>query len=271
VAKPSAAQITSGFNGFAQARLVSVTDLERNTRGAATAHDVYETIKPWTENTSRLVEVVNKYQKPYAALNVSGWVVTSNAGDAMALGGSDRRFFVIMTRMKPMPPAWYATRFAWLRDEGGWQKVQEYLHRRWALITPDRLARLLGHAPETAGKAAMVLAAEDKLTAWTREQIEDGIWPDLMTSQDVQDAYERAGRRVLLSVPTAQKWGPVLTKLGAERWQSGQSIRGTACGTVGGFIRMWITRRLATYENMTNTEITDAYVRQSSFSTVPQI
>jgi len=92
-AAPSVGEITSGFNGFAEKRLVSVTDLERNTRGSTTAHDVYETIKPWTENTSQMVRINDKYLRPYWALNTSGWVITSNAADAMPLAESDRRFF----------------------------------------------------------------------------------------------------------------------------------------------------------------------------------
>ena len=258
VASPTAAQISSGFNEFAEKRMVSVTDLERNTRGATTAHDIYEAIKPWTENTSRMVEIVKKYQRPYRALNVSGWVITSNAGDAMPLAESDRRFLVIMSRMQPRGDAYYRDLKAWLN--ANWPLVGEFLHRRWASMPQDRRDMLLGHPPGTPGKKAMTLAAEDKLTAWTREQIEDGIWSDLMTSRDVQDAYERASRRVLNNVPTGHKMGANITAVRRRiiaKWGNGSIAERSAV------TRMWAVRCPERYRQMDHNELTDTYMQQN--------
>ena len=257
-AAPSVGEITSGFNGFAEKRLVSVTDLERNTRGSTTAHDVYETIKPWTENTSRMVRINDKYLRPYWALNTSGWVITSNAADAMPLAESDRRFFVVMSQMKPWDAGRYQRLMGWMKDQG-WPLIGEMLHQRCALFTPADLDRLLGHAPMTPGKLAMTRAAEDKLTAWTREQIEDGIWPDLMTSRDVQDAYERASRRVLNNVPTGQKWAPILRKLGGGLLRNGVTVKLPNGVTT----RVWALRCLERYRQMGHKELTDTYMQQS--------
>lgn len=267
VASPSMKEIVSGFNEFAAARLVSVSDLERNTRGSTTAHDVYETIKPWTENTSRLVQINEKHRRPYRARNVSGWVITSNAGDAMPLAESDRRFFVVMSRMKPRDGSFYKWVRGWLEKEGGHDLVGEFLYQRKEAMTDMQLDRLLDRAPASPGKLVMTRAAEDKLTSWTREQIEDGIWPDIMTSRDVQDAYERAGRRVLNNVPTGQKWGPILRKLGADLYQGGGKVRlNTGTNT-----RVWLIRRLEHYRQMPSKELSDAYMCQSGQFTPVQI
>jgi hypothetical protein len=257
-ATPSMKEIVSGFNEFAARRLVSVSDLERNTRGATTAHDVYETIKPWTENTSRLVQINEKHRKAYRALNVSGWAITSNATDAMPLAESDRRFFVIMSRMKPWPEDRYASLKGWMMADG-WQLIGEFLHQRYALMPNVDRARLMGRAPMTPGKRVMTLAAEDKLTSWTREQIEDGIWPDLMTSRDVQDAYERAGRRVLSNVPTGHKWGPILRRLGGELLRNGVTVKLPN----GAITRMWAVRCPERYRQMDHNELTDTYMQQN--------
>ena len=53
----------------------------------------------------------------------------------------------------------------------------------------DRLDRLLGRAPMTPGKVVMTRAAEDRLTAWTRGQIEDMVWPDLAKMFVIGCAY----------------------------------------------------------------------------------
>jgi hypothetical protein len=255
-ATPAAGTLGGGFNPFAEKRFVSVTDLARNTRGATTTHDIYETIKPWTENTSRMIEIRKIYTAPYHVPNVSAWVITSNAGDALPLSQSDRRFLVVMSPMKPLPGAFYADLKTWLEGEG-WGLISEYLHRRYAALTAAEKARLMAQAPMTPGKQAMIRLGEDRLTAWTREQIEDKHWPDLMTSRDIQDAYDRAGRHVLGFVPTANKWAPIVSRLGAKQWRDGVALR------LGNFaaMRMWIMRCPSGFESFTTKEITQAYTQ----------
>lgn len=254
IARPTASEIAGSFNEFIERRLVSVSDLRRNTRGATTSHDIYETLKPWTENTTRMRDVNPKGAKRYAVLNTSGWFITANADDPMPMDDTDRRFFVIMSTMRRRSDDYYATTDAWIERE--WPKVGEFLYQRYETMPAHRRAALLGRAPDTQGKKTMILQGEDPLKAWLRRQIEDGIWQDLMSPRDIEDALEQATRRRVLShVPAAQKWGPLLRRLGAGQFQSG-----SRCVPLGAtYIRVWMMRCLERYQHLSPHDIAKAY------------
>lgn len=253
VGSPSPAVIGGTFNEYAEKRLVVVTDLERNTRGALTTHDIYETIKPYTENTSRMITIHRKFAQPYQAANTSGWVITTNARDALPLADSDRRFFVVSSTMVRRGDDYYARMRAWL--DAHWPDVAEALHARWVSMPDNRKAVLLGRAPMTTGKATMALLGEDRLTAWTRDRIESGAWPDLMTSQDVQDAYDRAGRGVLgMPPPTSSRWRQVLTKLGARQVYGGNAVRLENIRS-----RIWAVRKPERFDGFSEKDIATSY------------
>lgn len=273
MASPSFHTLAGQFNKYAEKRLVSVADLRRNTRGSATGHDLYHMLTPLAENTTRILEVNQKGVSPYFVLNVACFTVTTNQEDALQIPEIDRRWCVIASQRVPQgtpgEARYYADLNAWL--DKNWPLIAEFLYARFMLMLPGQYDFLMGRAPMTLGKQSMILAAEDKLTSWTREQIVDGIWPDLMSSDEVEQAYTNAvRRRVLDHVPPSQRWGPILrNKFGAEQWKnSGElSAIGSQIRLPGGRkIRIWILRNWKNYRDKNLEEIKTAYEQQNVVS-----
>lgn len=255
VSAPSAGVIAGQFNDYAAKRLVVVTDLTRNTRGSMTAHDVYETIKPFTEHTSRQITINGKNAKLYQAMNVSAWIITTNEDDALPLHDTDRRFHVIMSTMPRRGDDAYKVLSDWIDTHLG--EIVGCLHERWRTMPQNRRDVLMGRAPGTPGKVAMTRAGEDRLTAWTRDRIEndDDGWPDLMTTRDIQNRYDRAGRGVLgMPSPTAHKWGKVLRKLGALHVYKGRQVRLGHIRTI-----VWALRNPKRFDDWSENHLAQAY------------
>jgi hypothetical protein len=252
-AQPSLGEVTEKFNPWAGKRLVVVSDPERNTRGSPTMRDFYATIKPYTQNVSTTIDIRDLGRK-YRARNVSAWVITANPDNALPVDATDRRFLVVMSTMPRKSGTWYAAHVAWQNSH--LDLIGEYLHQRCEAMPAGRRAALLDTAPMTPGKTVMAQLGEDVLKSWVREQIENGRWPDLMTSEDVRDRLAEAGRRGEISrpLPSEKRMGSVLKSLGGGKVYAGGQLF-----VLGRHTRLWAVRNARQFDGWSAKALNDAY------------
>jgi hypothetical protein len=258
VGRVSASGLNWPHNPWAEKRLVLVSELKQTTVGAATGRDQYTTLKVFTENTSQWVAINQKNLPHYSARNVSAFYVTSNEPDALALDPDDRRFMVACSLAKAWSKRRYQGLAGWLGGESGagTETVVAWLRQRWARMSAERRAALLSTAPTSGGKVRMIEEVEDPVTAWTREQIEDGVWRDLMTSDDLDRAYGDAVRlRILRHPVTAQRYGRIIRALGGNKIYGGEPV------PLSGGIRrrVWAVRAPERFAGFDAAMITQAY------------
>jgi hypothetical protein len=252
-AQPSLGEVTEKFNPWAARRLVVVSDPERNTRGTPTMRDFYATIKPYTQNVSTTIDIRDLGRK-YRARNVSAWVITANPDNALPVDATDRRFLVVMSIMPRKSDQWYADHVQW--QNANLDQIGEFFHQRCESMPAGRRALLLGHAPPTPGKAVMAQLGEDHLKAWMREQIENGHWPDLMTSEDIRNRMVDAGRRGEISrpLPSETRAGSVLKSLGGGKVYGGNQLVVGRRRT-----RLWATTNTRQFDGWGVKDLNDAY------------
>jgi hypothetical protein len=253
----SAQGLHGQFNAWAEKRLILVSELKQTSQGSASGRDQYHTLKALTENTSPTVPINEKNVKEYRAKNVGAYYVVSNEPDALALDDDDRRFMVGASTAMKWPRARYAALLAWLGGPmgHGTETVAGWLRQRWARMPVARRAFLLGNAPESQSKQDMVTAS-DPVRAWTQTQIEDGDWPDLMTSGEIEDRYRLAVRnRVFKFAVPAGRWGRVLTALGGGKVYGGEPMRLPD----GRRVRLWAVRGVSRFTKMGAPQIAQAY------------
>ena len=261
VATLNVAGMHNGFSGFLKSRLVLVAELRQTARGSATARDNYATLKEFTENASPTIWVNEKYRNPVEVPNVACVVVLSNEVAPLAMDDDDRRWLVIASPAAPWDAARYAALAGWLGagSGSGSELVCAWLRLRWHRMDAGRRTALLGRAPVTLDKGAMIEAG-DPVAAWTRSQIEDGVWKwNLMGSAELDAAYAEAKRMGHLSYkPTEHKWGRVLTRLGAQKVCGGNPV--TLPG--GTRMRVWALRKGAKYEGLVGRAIRAIYAKE---------
>jgi hypothetical protein len=240
--------LTSGFTGYAERRLVLVSELRQTTRGAASGHDQYNTLK-WLVDTSAATLPINpKYGRPYVARNTAAVYVSTNEMDAVALEPGDRRALVFVSDAVKWAPDRYRGLRLWLDELGGWELVACWLRQRWARIGANRRASVVGNAPQTAGRQKMLAAGGGPVFAWVREGVEGDEcpeWPSIITAQVVVENVTRAlsGGRLPrhLRAPSVDTVGRWLAQLGAVRLNGGQPVRTKAWGRA----RLWAIRNQA--------------------------
>jgi hypothetical protein len=263
----SAAGLHRDHNPWAEKRLILVSELKQTSTGSASGRDQYNTLKALTENTSTTVPINEKNVKLYHARNVGAYYVTSNEHDALALDADDRRFVVAASTAVKRSRAYYTKLVAWLGGEtgAGTEMVAAWLRQRYASLSAARRDVLMGNAFSTQSKIAMVDAA-DPVRAWTREQIEDGVWPDLMAGPDIDERYRLAARSKVLRYPvSSHRWGQLVRDLGGAKVYGGEPVRLLD----GRKVRVWAVRGPERFAAMGEPQIAQAYKSAAANSVNP--
>lgn len=243
--KISAADIDQPFNPFLNKRLVQVDELQFNTKGTISTHDIYNKIKSWTARGSELIVINDKNMKRYSALDRSCWAITSNAAVPLPLERGDRRFLVIETPRLPWPEEDYQAVVDWL-DQGGDAVATAWLHRRWDAMPEARRKVLRGRAPDTEAKQALMIGSAEGIEGAVRLAIEghaDKPWPNLMQVSDVMYELAENPRFTLLTSAmkrnvNAQRIALALRAGGAVRLFGGDPVKGTDRRSM----RLWCLR-----------------------------
>jgi hypothetical protein len=224
--------------------------LRENTKGAQTGADQYNKLKELTSTSSGLIKINQKHVPEYYAHDVSAFFITSNEEKAVALEIDDRRFFVIgAAKVSKWTDAQYKTLADWL-NAGGALMCAEWLHERMASMSASRRDALVGNAPMTAGKGAMIASNTPEATKWFQDQIED--WPAVMTMDDIRSRVRAARNTGALSHDLSDhRIGGILAGLGAEKTYGGNPVRMPN----GVRTRVWAIRDVAKYVGAGGAEI----------------
>lgn len=267
VGSMNAKALGSDFNPWAEKRLVLGHELNQNTRGSTSGADQYNTLKELMDNTNRTIRINEKNRKAYYARNVSAFYITSNQEDGIALEQDDRRVLVLNGGDKVAGlTADEASAFAkWVLEDGGGDIVSEWLHQRWDGMSAARKQALMGRAPRTAGKTKMLAGLANPVETWIGEQIELGVWPDLMTSEDIGRAIQAAvksGTAGFNFAPSPHKWAKILKSKGGDKVYRGDPVRLLDKTKA----RVWAVRSPSRFASMGETAIARAYTSAAGHS-----
>jgi len=229
----SPVEVGSQFNGFLTKRLIVLDELEMNTQGAITAHDVYNTLKPWTALGNSTFQINEKYRKPYSANNLSCWYITSNSNKPLPLEPGDRRYLVIETPRKALDKDWYQGLVEW-GNAGGWDQVIAWLCRQWNTMQPAIKQGLFTLAPMTKAKARLIEASAEGIMGALRlitGGLNGVVWPQLMTMDDILAALRQNNGGYLtdqqLKQINRQRVAPALRAAGWVMLFDGEAVRTT--------------------------------------------
>lgn len=153
-------QAVSAFNGWAEGTCVTV--LEELRMQGHNRYDALNAVKPLI--TDEVVQINEKGIAPYLVYNMTNYICFTNFKDALPLGATDRRWWVIFTAIRSLAEmvdvvgmeadVYFARLFDLLRGHGG--EV-----RKWLLeyeLTEEFLAMKV--APMTSHKEMMIATEE---------------------------------------------------------------------------------------------------------------
>jgi hypothetical protein len=162
------------FNGYAEG--VCVVGLEEIRMAGHNRHDALNALKPLITND--MIDVHKKGQDSYNALNTANYITFTNHSDALPIGESDRRWFVVFTPWSSISEMERTTGEA---SAAYFDRLHGAIHRqggalrRWLLdyeLSPSFSAN--GPAPATAEKQSMRVGDMDDQELFIRDALESG-------------------------------------------------------------------------------------------------
>lgn len=178
--KVNAAALSERFNGYAESRLVEVSEMKM----MSGSHDAYNRLKDITDQGDE-ISIERKGRDAFMVFNGVCLVLFSNESQPVYLDTHDRRFYVVSNMdAKPKSPQWYAETAKLLRE--GWGSIQEYLYGL-ALSEAD-ISTMEGRAPMTQAKADLIAASVPEWASALAEYIEEtksGMHSPLATATDI--------------------------------------------------------------------------------------
>jgi Family of unknown function (DUF5906) len=196
------ATLQNDFNGWLRNELIVVHEVWHLSKSDITRVKGYIAATPGST-----VRINEKNQRAYDIPNRQNWIMYSNKPDALALSGSDRRFWVCRCIEKAQPKEYFDRLYDWYDNQGGYSKVYGYLMARdISRFNP------MAHPPMTKAKREMIDLARPEHERWLEEQfgeggafasrtiltvaeITGGIWdaPHGLNSKNVSTALQTAG------------------------------------------------------------------------------
>ena len=270
-------QFGTEFNEWAGGRLVQVSETRQNTKGTLTGHDVMNVLKSVFDNSREWMTVNPKYGHKHIARNVvMGWF-TSNDREPLRLEPGDRRFLVIdRDGTKPLSQDKYKQLHRWLVTSApgtnitGIMRVAEFLYRRWDRMDQPRKDVLMGTAPMTDDKRAMLSRLADPIEEWIRRSIARGPndpkrFPDIVTADYAHSRLETAvklggeGLPSRVGVPHVIRIGHYLRAAGAVVLNDGKLVK------VNGVpVALWAVRDAVTYKMLPPSDLAKVFTSGTS-------
>ena len=218
------------YNPWEARRLGHMIEVRQTTRGISTSHDTMGRLKGALDRGKDWVTISDKYTPIHRARNtLMAWIV-SNEDNPLRLESGDRRFLVIdCSGVAPWVDAKYLRLAHWLEQEGGDARVVEFLHRRWETMPDARQHVLLGVAPLTNAKRALITMNEHPVVSWLRQMIADDELPDVVSvshlSRRLLEAQRDGWFGAVRLTPTPVQIGLWLKQVGALKLYNGEAVR----------------------------------------------
>lgn len=261
----SPADLHSQYDPWQKLRLGMLNEANQTTRGAQTPKDQMSRLKVATDNTKEWLTVREKYVPNHRARNVLMLWITSNEKVPLRLDPSDRRFLVLDRHAVQRKPTEFYTRLVrWLEEiagvANGYERVAEFLFRRWERLDHAKRQVLTGVAPWTPDKEQQLEENRDEVEVWLGYAIREAVLPDVVAMRDVYhhlaDARRKgeAGLRFNTPSPHETQLGEILKKAGAVKLNEGKQL------WVGGRgVRLWAVRNGQKYLEMGMAELKKAF------------
>jgi hypothetical protein len=226
--------LNGAFTGWQDKRLVRLAEIRQTSWKTITPRDQMTKLKGAFDPGKGWLSINPKMAPQYEARNVlMGWL-TSNEDNPLRLEDGDRRFLVLDRRCADrQPDAFYQRVGTWYRDARGEALVAEWLSRRWDVMPEHRRRALVGVAPMTEAKAAIIAENEDPVDAWLkdvseREHPDPYALPDVVSVDFVVERLlqaQKEGRFGSARVnPNAASVGRRLAKIGATQLNGGAQV-----------------------------------------------
>lgn len=181
--------ITSGWNEWTFGYQLVV--IEEVRVAGSNKHDIMNRLKPWITNDD--IPINEKFRSSRDALNITNYLLFSNAHDAIAITPNNRRYCIFKSplqrreQVKALGPQYFANLFNFLRDHPG-------AMRAWLMnweISPE----FQPHSPPPASvyEQQMVNDSADDLTACVRRLLREGDHPlvqyDIVSSSQLKQCF----------------------------------------------------------------------------------
>lgn len=205
------------FTGWAEGACVAV--LEEIKLTGHNRYDILNALKPYITNTS--VEIHRKGRDPYNAENTQNYLAFTNHGDALPLGDTDRRWFVVFTpystsaELEACIAKFGVTREAYFAELFECVDRHGADLRRWFLdyqIADNFNAN--GTAPITVEKQRMIGLSKSPEESIVEEILEGGyagVTPNVLASACLTEAMQLVSPE---AVPQTSALNRLLSKMG---------------------------------------------------------
>lgn len=173
------------FNDWMEKPLV-VTNETKDTADNKSYFKVYESLKDYIDPRPKRERINPKYGQHRFSMVYSSFLMFSNHDNALAVAGSDRRFYVMRNAVTPAEPAYFTALNKWLSDKDalGKPKWAKSIWR-WLREREVDLEALLAPAPSTAAKKAMIEASKSPITVAVEAAVA-GMPGDFVIVSDVK-------------------------------------------------------------------------------------
>jgi hypothetical protein len=222
-----------------------------------TPHDAMALLKQLTDIGRKFVPINQKYGRKYRARNVAGVWITSNDEHPVQLDTSDERFYVHdLQHLDRRPEADYRALHEWL-ENGGNERVVEFLIRRWERMPEHRRRALFQAAPMTKAKQTLLDDTGDPLDAWldlvlntdppaptALPSVVSSVWLHERLVRAIRTGTEGMSRRV--REPSVNELGNRLARFGVRQLRDGNPVRLPG----GKRVRLWAVRDFDVFETM---------------------
>jgi hypothetical protein len=247
------------YTHWLRAKFIVGQELRQTTRGSQTGHDAYNLLKQITANTHPWLTSRGKYERPVLTANVCALWLTSNDPAPLPIELDDRRFVVFDSPARPWPGQRYQDLADWLMagapGHRGYDRVGEFLYRRWASMDAPRRQAVLSKPPGTASKQNLARGSRSSAASWLEDAIateppDPDALPDVVSAADMVDAMTKAVRnnRGLSPntwVPSVEQMATYMRKAGCQRLHGGEPVRHK-----GRLRRLWSLRNHDVYTSM---------------------
>ena len=210
-------------------------------------------MKPLIAAPPHALQVNTKGRPEFFVPNLLNVVIFTNEPDALAVSGTDRRYFICWNDGPPQTKAFYDRIWSWY-ERGGMELVGAWLMQR-----DVRAFDAQGRAPVTEALTEMGRASRAPLQEWIEDGVEEGsglFRRDLVLIEEIADQapadVKRGGLR-----PSATKVSMVLKKIGARAMTDKIWIPG-----MDGSRRIWALRRAGLYANANPEQLRDMFLEQ---------
>jgi len=166
----SADMLSSTFNDYLEAKLLTVSETRQSSGGFKSNSDIYNDLKQYLARPPEVISVNNKNMKRFDVPNLSAWIFLSNHRAPLFVEEEDRRLLVVENMDTPRQSDDYYVQLKNYLDDN--LDLIASFFAEYALTDAD-IRLIEGQAPKTRAKQALIQVNRDPLTVALEEIVAD--------------------------------------------------------------------------------------------------